>query len=193
MFLWIFLWSWLKVRPCLVDLWVPAMGLATLISSISWAVRVSCHSQPANLIHSGSLQLCSQNDWLLFLWLKKGGFVFVSDVELQSQFKAFSPYFLNCTHMDEMSTTSMKKRKRKQSSDRGLACLSPKQTLAQVHTQAVAFWLALASSVMLTHFMICSFSEWWTVSPSAAQKKTPVWVGLILACDSALGTLLGPF
>lgn len=34
----------------------------------------------------------------------------MSDVELQSQFKAF---FLNCTRMDEMSTTSMKKMEKK--------------------------------------------------------------------------------
>lgn len=98
MFLWIFSWARLKVWPCLADLWVPVMGSATLISSISWAVRVSCHSRPANLLHSGSLQLCSQNDWLLFLWLKKRGVCLCewcwTSVPLQGVF----------THLSELRT-----------------------------------------------------------------------------------------
>lgn len=42
------------------------MSSVTLIVLIC-AVRVSRHSRPANLLHSGSLQLCSHNNWLLLL------------------------------------------------------------------------------------------------------------------------------
>lgn len=77
----------------------------TLIFSISCAESVLSLTT-ANLLHSGSLQLCSQNNWLLFLPLKKGVFIFVSDVELQSHFKVF---FINLSEllMDGWPTTCM--------------------------------------------------------------------------------------
>lgn len=94
--------------PLWSDFWVPAMSAVTFIFSISCSVRVSCHSRPANLLHSGSLQLCSQNNWLLFLLLKKGGLSLWAMLKFIPTSRGSSPVYLHYWRMDDLSSTCMK-------------------------------------------------------------------------------------
>lgn len=115
---------------------------------------------------------------------KRGG-----GVGLQSWFKVFFPIYFP---LDGRPAYNLAYQKEPHLSGRRLASEPKTNSGAGGHTGR-GLLTSLASSETLAHFMICSFSEWRTVSPSAAQKKTPVWVCLIPARGSALGTLLGPF
>ena len=85
----------------LSDLWVPAMSSVTLIFSISCAGE--CPVTHDKLI-SFTVAPCSfvgKTTDYFFCYLKKGGVVFVSDVELQglvvgNSSRCFSPVHLNC-------------------------------------------------------------------------------------------------
>lgn len=153
---------------------------------------------PANLPHSGSPPLRSQNNFTSPATAKqKGGLSLGAMLNFSPSLRCFPLIYLSRSPHErpEYNLRNRKRKKKKKPTlirQRPAASESKTNTGPSAHTSRGLLTL-LASTVMLTHFMICSFSDWQTASPSAAQKKTPVWVCLIPACGSALGTLLGPF
>lgn len=97
-----------------------------------------------------------------FCYLKKEGLSLWAMLNFSPTSRCFSPVYLNCWQLDDLSATCMKELETTQWSDRGLSRLNPKQTLAQVHTQAVAFWLH-------SPHPWCSLTSWFAHSVSDGQ------------------------
>lgn len=165
--------------PILVWFMSPCDGLCDFnLLDLLCCESVFALTDPANLPQRGSLQLHSQNNWSLFSASKKEkvGLSLLSMWNFSLSSRCVSPH-LSGLFPGWMTFLQQRKRGKKTHTHTNtpirqthVVSESKTNTGPSAHTSR-GLLTRLASSVMLTHFMICSFSEWRTVSPLSRTKE----------------------